>query len=76
MGKKPGRDTLSILFLRVGAGSENEMPLNSLPRSSLFPLCCWSMPGGPWPQDDHLTNPIKSLIVWLWLPRVWLAWEA
>lgn len=50
------------LFLRVGVGSENEMPLNSLIRSSLFPLYCWLMPGGPWPQDDHLTNPIKPLI--------------
>lgn len=49
------------LYLRVSVGSENEMPLNSLIRSPLFPLCCWLVPGGPWPQDDHLTNPIKPL---------------
>lgn len=51
-----------FVFLRVGIGSENEKPLNSLIRSLLFPLCCGLVPGGPWPQGDHLTNPIKPLI--------------
>lgn len=56
------REVTHSLLLCVSVGSENEMPLNSLISSPLFPLCCWLVPGGPWPQDDHLTNPIKPLI--------------
>lgn len=55
-------------FACVSLSSGNEKPFNFIVCSSGFSSVRLSVPGGPWPQDACLTNPIKPLFGWLLAP--------